>query len=396
MKVVIINATYGIGSTGGLVKDIQEALTKKGDICKIYCGETNAQKEGVTVIGTKVDHKIHGLLSRLTGLPGYFSYSATKKLLREIGDFNPDVVHLHNLHANYINLNELFSFLATNHIKTVVTLHDCFLFTGKCVHYTKSGCHKWQKECGNCPNLNSGNPIWFCDRTRKMLKDRKKWYSGITDLTVIGVSDWIINEAKRSVFKDKAIFQRIYNWIDSNCDGDIQGKNDIKKDGRKIIISVAAIWDDSKGLQDLIKLSEYLDDEFIIYIVGSCDIQMRRSNILCLGKIMEKEKLYRLYKSALVLFHPSLEETFGLIIAEALSVGTPAIVYNSTACPELIGDKCGYIEDPGDVEAVYNDIKEIAKLGKERYSDSCMSYAGKQFRKEERIDELLSVYRGGY
>ena len=59
MKVVIINATYGIGSTGGLVKDIQEALTKKGDICKIYCGETNAQKEGVTVIGTKVDHKIH-------------------------------------------------------------------------------------------------------------------------------------------------------------------------------------------------------------------------------------------------------------------------------------------------------------------------------------------------
>ena len=109
MKILILNSVIDGGtSTGKHILDISEYLLKQGDqVLVLYSQKAKgddvpsyARKFGYTL-----ENKLHALLSRLTGLQGYYSYFGTKSLIRTIIKENPDIVHLHNLHSNYINLN---------------------------------------------------------------------------------------------------------------------------------------------------------------------------------------------------------------------------------------------------------------------------------------------------
>lgn len=387
MRIAIINATFGIGSTGKIVKDIYEYAVSIGDECKVFCGISAHYDEDIYQVGNRFDQKIHSFLSRITGLPGYFSDTPTRKLLEELKRFNPDIVHIHNVHANYINLAILFDYLANQKIKTFITLHDCFMFTGKCVHYTKEKCFKWQHQCGHCPNLNSGNPVWFMDQTKKMLADKKKWYAQLDNLTIIGVSKWILNEAKRaSVFNERTKFSYIYNWVETNDHEKLIPKK------LKQILCVASVWDDSKGIEDIYQLAELLDNDFKIIIVGKCKKRSLNEKIIYFGEITKNEELKKLYREAIVLFHPSLEETFGLVIAESMAVGTPVIVYDSTACSEIVGENCGFVESPGDLLSVKRDIERISSEKIEKFAESCCSFVTQHYNKKQQIKELYKLY----
>lgn len=112
MKVLIINATYGLGSTGTIVRDIQEECLKASIDCRVayaYANDTNIY--GFKV-GNLLCNKTHALLSRINGKQGYFSYISTLSLLREIDQFKPDVINIHNLHSNFVNLNYFLSAIA--------------------------------------------------------------------------------------------------------------------------------------------------------------------------------------------------------------------------------------------------------------------------------------------
>ena len=167
MKVVQINAVCHSGSTGRIVAELSQAMNEKNiDNIIAYADGVCDLKNSIR-IGNDLDHKVHALFSRLFGLQGYFSYIATKRFLGFLDEYHPDVIHLHNLHSNYINLPLLFKYISKKNIATVITLHDCFFFTGKCVHYTVANCDGWRKECGKCPQLHSGNDSWIFDKTKK-------------------------------------------------------------------------------------------------------------------------------------------------------------------------------------------------------------------------------------
>ena len=83
---------------------------------------------------------------------------------------------MNNLHSNYVNFKILFQYLAKHNIPTVITLHDCWFYTGKCMHYTKINCDKWKTGCNNCPIFKKGNPSWFFDRTKTLWNDKRNIY----------------------------------------------------------------------------------------------------------------------------------------------------------------------------------------------------------------------------
>ena len=147
MKVLQINAVYNMGSTGRNVKETAEYIKAQGIESRVATSAGSINDEEVYVIGNWLDKKVHALCSRFFGMQAYFSKQSTKKLIKWIKKQNPDVVHLHNLHANYIHLNELLKYLAKADIPTVITLHDCWFFTGKCSHYTVEDLIR-QKQCG--------------------------------------------------------------------------------------------------------------------------------------------------------------------------------------------------------------------------------------------------------
>jgi len=151
VKVLQVNAVYGEGSTGRLVQELDAELNRSGVDCVVaYSG---SERTVGYQIGNPLDRKIHALGSRVTGKQAYFSAASTRRLLDFMRSESPDVVHLHNLHSNYINLPVLLRYLGECDIATVVTLHDCWFYTGKCCHYTLSDCSRWQSGCGSCPRL---------------------------------------------------------------------------------------------------------------------------------------------------------------------------------------------------------------------------------------------------
>ncbi len=395
MKVLQINAVNGIRSTGRATTEIAEYLNGNGHKSYIAYSDGPPYYRGFQ-IGTTIEKKAHALLSRIFGKQAYYSKYGTYKLLEYMDQIRPDVVHLGNLHSNYINLEMLLDYLAINDIPTVLTLHDCWFYTGKCTHYSVDKCGKWQDKCGVCPRLKKDNKSWFFDRTSKMLQDKKEWFSRIPRLAVVGVSDWITNEARKSILSSSRVITRIYNWIDLAQFRPVvyeSKKRELGIDGKFIILGVASGWSDAKGLSGFMELAKKINNDEVIVIVGNIEKDIELSNnIIHINETHDIDELVTIYSMADVLLNLSLEESFGKVTAEALACGTPVITNNSTANPELIGESCGYIVGGKSLNEITEKIKKIKKDSKMYYSGNCIRFATDNFGKNERIKDYLGLY----
>ncbi|MBC9785832.1 glycosyltransferase [Heliobacterium chlorum] len=395
MKVLHINAISGFRSTGRICVEIADYLNHNGHEGYIAYSYGLPYWNGYK-IGTKFEIKLHGLWSRVFGLQGYFSKNGTSKLIEYIKNLNPDVIHLHNLHGNFINLKMLFNYLAENDVATVLTLHDCWFYTGKCTHYTVDGCYKWQQGCEQCSRLKKDNPSWFFDRTKIMYNDKKEWFKHIPRLAVIGVSEWITKEARKSILSSAKIITRIYNWVDTGVYKPVDGTGLRRKLGvenKFVILGVSSGWNHQKGLDHFIELSRRIPENMRIVLVGIISgANSLPSNIIHLNETHDVHELVEIYSSADLFLNLSLEETFGKVTAEALACGTPAVVIKSTASPEIIGGRCGYIIDKLDYTQLLKVMMKVKERGKQYYSDHCISFVKKTFGKDDRLADYIHVY----
>ena len=213
MRVIQINTVCGQGSTGVNAVELANGLMKYGVETTVFYGQGYSSYENSVKFGYKIENHLHNLLSRIVGKQGYFSCFGTLRLFRIINKLNPDIIHLNNLHGNYININLLFRYISKKNYPVVWTLHDCWAFTGKCAHYADIQCTKWQKICHNCDKVNQYPPSFMFDFSRKMYLDKKRNCEMINKLVVVGVSKWIASEAKKS-FMGRHKIQYVYNWVD--------------------------------------------------------------------------------------------------------------------------------------------------------------------------------------
>ncbi len=397
MKIVQINAVNAVYSTGRSCLELQEYLTERGHVALTAYASGPSRSPRDYRIGTRLDQKCHALLSRLTGKQAYFSRCATKRLLRFMEKEKPDVVLLHNLHANYIHLPLLLSYLAKRDIATVAVLHDCWFFTGKCCHYTVAGCTRWQEQCGNCKSLKRYNKSWFFDRTATMLADKKRLFSSIPRLACVGVSDWLTGEARRApVFQNAVSITRIYNGIDTARFAPLPTaalREELSLVGKKVILSVATTFSEEKGLGTLLSLAEQLQEDEVLLTVGKLPpLPALPPRLLALPATSSLDRLAALYSMADVFFQPSLEETFGKVSAEALSAGTPVVCFRSTANPELVAEGCGAVVEPGDNEGLLAALRHILARGKTAYTAACRAFATASFEKEANLGEYLALF----
>ena len=88
----------------------------------------------------------------------------------------------------------------------------------------------------------------------------------------------------------------------------------------------------------------------------------------------------------------SYEETFGLTTAEALACGVPSVVYNVTACPELISNKTGFVVESQNIKQLFNTIKLARDLGKSKFTNACRNRAISLFDKKRLCKEYFNLY----
>ncbi len=393
MKILQINAALDFGSTGRNSLELSNYLEKKGHKSIIAYSRCLKKSDDSYKINSELDIKLHGLLSRITGLQGYFSVKHTKKLISYMKKEKFDVVILGNLHSNCINIPILFNYLLKNKINTVVVLHDCFLYTGRCSHYTEEQCFKWKMGCFDCPRLKKDNISWFFDRSKKTYKMKKDFYDKAQNLAVIGVSKWITNEAEQSILKNAKIIKTVYNWVD--LDIFKPKKTELKKkyniSDKFVILGVASSWVEGKGIKYFYELSKKIKDDMHIVLVGGNPSPQENEKITYIDETHDVFELSEIYNMSDVFLNFSKEESFGKVTAEALSCGVPAIVPDTTANPELVGEGCGYVYSGFDLNEVLSYIEKIKLDTKEKYSAHAREYSKTNFNKNNNLEEYYKI-----
>lgn len=397
MRVVQINAVYGIMSTGRTALQESDFLWSNGHECTTFYGECPGNYDHAVYMGNTVSHKIHAVISRIAGDAGIGSWQATKHLLSFLKDYRPDIVHIRNLHGNFVHVPMLLKYLADNDIPTVVSLHDCWFFTGGCTHYTANSCDNWLDSCDNCQHLRRGSDFIFNNKSAQNLARKTRLFNSIPRLAVCGVSKWTENEARASsVFRNAKIITHIYNWVNldsfkpESIDCNLQIRNRIGVGSSPMVIGIASGWSEKKGLSDFKKLATLLPDVKFVLVGKMPENIDLPNNIIPAGLINEISQLAKLYSAADVFVHLSLEETFGKVTAEALACGTPAVVYDSTASPELVDRHTGRVATPGDIQSVADYVIEI--LGMPSMTEACRARAEKLFDMNTNLKLQVEVY----
>ncbi len=365
MKYLFINSVAGFGSTGRIAAEKCRELMKEGHECVLAFGREKANCDDIptVAIGGKWDCQLHALRNRILDDHGFGSAAATRKFLAWVKEYDPDVIWLHNIHGYYIHIGLLFAYLKTCGKKIIWTLHDCWAFTGHCAYFDFARCGKWKTGCHHCPQKGSYPASLGLDNSPSNFRRKQELFTGIPDLTLTVPSHWLEKRVKQSFLKDYPV-EVIYNAIDraifKRSPGDFRAEHGLE--GKKIILGVASVWDARKGLKDFLELAPMLDDRYQIVLIGLTQKQIEGlpENILGLPRTNSLTQLAQAYTAADVFVNPSTEETFGMTAMEARCCGTEAVVYQDTACEEIV-NTFGGIAVPWGAEHLYPAILKLTE-----------------------------------
>lgn len=390
-KIVQINATCGVGSTGRICVDIRRMLTGSGIENYIFYSSGASDYPLGKKYMTPLEVKFQALKSRIFGNYGFQSKSATKRLIEELDKISPDVVHLHNIHGHNVHLGILFDYLKEKETKVIWTFHDCWAFTGYCPHYTMAGCSAWKENgCIGCPQRKHFS--WFVDRSNYLFEKKKKLFTDI-DLTVVTPSQWLADQVKCSFLKNSNI-KVINNGIDLSVfyprESEFRKKYGIQD--KFIILGVAFGWSAKKGLDIFISLSEKLDKHFQIVLVGTNDEVDKElpENIISIHRTQSQTELAEVYSAADVFVNPTREDNYPTVNMESIACGTPVITFCTGGSPESIDEKTGIVVKEKNCSAILTAIENIRNSN--NYTESNCVMLAKRFDKNLKYQEYLDLY----
>lgn len=367
MKVLMINVVCGIRSTGRICTDLAAALEAQGHEVKIAYGREDVpeqfQKYAVR-IGNDLDVKLHGLKARLMDGAGFGSKRVTEKFIEWVKVYDPDVIHLHNIHGYYINVEVLFKYLKECGKKIIWTLHDCWSFTGHCVYFDYVNCDKWKIGCKHCPQKAEYPARIGPDMSKRHYALKKKLFTDVENMILVTPSQWLADLIAESYMKEYRT-KVIYNGVDTSVFKPT--KSNVKEkyncQNKKIVLGVAAVWDKRKGLNTFIELARQLADCYQIVLVGlnKDQIEQLPRNIIGIERTNSIKELVELYSAAEVFVNPTLEDNYPTTNIEAIACGTPVITYETGGSFESAG-MYGMGVPKMNIEMLIKAIKEIDKV----------------------------------
>lgn len=396
MRALQINSC-NFGSTGNIMLGIAQLVKKEKNECVVCVPmrRDNCVKKGYNqiFIGNRLSRNIHLKLAKITGYNGCFSYLSTHQFIKRIDEYKPDIINLHNLHNCYINLPMLFGYIKKNDISVVWTLHDCWSFTGHCPHFDMVGCDKWKTGCHDCPQYRE-YPKSLFDNSKTMYKLKKKWFTGVENMTLVTPSEWLADLVKQSFLKDYPV-KVINNGIDLEIfkptPSDFRKKYDVGN--KNIILGVAFGWGKRKGLDVFIELANRLyKEEYQIVLVGTDDAVDKQlpDNIISIHRTNNQSELAEIYTAADVFVNPTREENYPTVNMEALACGTPVLTFRTGGSPEIPDDTCGYVVEKDNIDELEKEIICICET-KPYSAEACVERA-KNFDKNARFREYVDLY----
>lgn len=398
MKILLIDVNCKKGSTGKILYDLYANLRANGHEAAICYGRGPLVDEPDILRFSSVSEVyLHALLTRITGLEGYFSPVATRRLLKFMDDFKPDVVHIHELHTYFVNLAPVMEYLKKNKIKTVWTFHCETMYTGKCGY--SYDCERWKQGCGKCPGIRGFPKTLFFDYTAKMLKRKKRLFDGFDDLLIAPVSWWLMNRARQSPFLSNKRFQVVHNGIDLDVFHPRETKmlRDVHRlTDEKIIVHVTPDFDDPrKGGRFVIDLARRLTSENVkIIIIGVTNpIKNCPENVIAVNRTQNQQQLAEYYSLGDVFLMASEMENFPTVCLEAICCGTPVIGVDRGGTHETAPSPYGLFVPYRDMELLEQTVRELfAGRIQLATSEQCAQYGREHYDKNLMAANYLKIY----
>ena len=358
------------GSTGGIMmKEHRELLAAGQDSYAFWGRGREAENDREMRFATDWGVRLDGAQTRLFGRAGFHSKAATKRLLARLDEIEPDVVHLHNLHGYYVNVEMLFGWLAAHKCRVEWTLHDCWAFTGHCAYFTYVKCAQWKSHCAYskpCPQLNTYPKTLSKASCRWSYEQKRRVFNMVPSerMRLITPSQWLADLVGESFLAGYPVEVR-HNTIDTDVfkptPSDFRERYGIGD--RFMVLGVASPWTERKGLGDFVRLAGELDGEkYAIVLVGLSEKQIKRlsEGVIGLTRTDSPQGLAGIYTAADVFFNPTLEDNYPTVNLEAEACGTPVVTYDTGGCGETVGR--GDSRVVKDYERALIDFKERMRL----------------------------------
>ena len=331
MKIAEISA-FANYSVGNIMRDIKNYVdNNSNDICKVFYARGNKIKNKDYIkFSTKVEIYLNAFFARLLDNDGFCFKNSTRKLIKELDIYQPDIIHIHCLHGYYFNSKLFFKYLTMHpNIKVIWTMHDTWAFTGHCCFFNRINCIKWKTGCNHCQMTKDYPQSLFFDNSKKnyALKER--------------IFNQLLVDQMKIVTPSK--------WLGSL----ISFKN-------KIILGEASVWDERKGLDYFIKLNKILEFDWRIILIGQLEEKIKLpNNIYHMNRTSNQEELIKYYKNATVLFNPTLDDNYPTVNLEAQACGCKVLTFKTGGSLET---NCGnlYVAESKDINIIYEQIKQIA------------------------------------
>lgn len=392
-RLLQINTNIGWNSVGRIIGRIGDAAMSAGWESYIaYSRDPGNEAPGATSrligIGSRLDRCRHGLLTRLTDAHGLGSAAATRALIRQIDAIAPDVVHLHNIHGYYINYQILCDGLGRSGVPVVWTLHDCWPLTGHCPYPDTSGCDGFVSGCHDCTQTHSYPASWFVSRAERNLRDKADAFGRIDNLTIVPVSHWLDGVAARSFMSGKRRIV-IHNGIDT---GVFAPSGDMKT---RSVFAAASVWDERKGLADIVRLRELLAPDITVTVAGLSSSQSKTmpAGVTCVSRCDDARQLARHYSRAGVFVNLSSADNLPSVNLEAQACGTPVVCYDTGGMPETISAATGIAVGRGDVAAAASAVMRVLDNPKLYDGAECRRHILGHFDAAHAFDNYVDLYK---
>lgn len=398
MKILQVNTVIRGSSVGRIMADLYEIIKASGNEARVAVGREPMPEgyEGI-LIGNKGDFYRHVVKNFLQGEAGFGSAEVTRRFLAWVDKEKPDLIHLHNIHGFYLQVELLFEYIKKRNIPVVWTLHDCWSFTGHCAYYDFAACEKWKTGCHTCMQHAKVYPYAiFKDNTTVSYTRKRKAFCGVENLTIVTPSHWLKGQVEQSFLKEYPVTV-IPNGVDLSVFTPVIDQNEDKSDtnGIKTILGVANIWELRKGLVYFEKLAKDLPDDYRVELIGVSKKQKKELHKKYGSKMIARERtanaveLVEAYRNAAVFVNATLEDNFPTTNLEALACGTPVVTYATGGSGEAVTKETGIVVRRGSYDKLLEAVLEAAAG---RFSKEACFMRAKEFDKKTRYEEYLKLY----
>lgn len=402
MNILLINTTYQGGGAEKVTRQLFHGSYQEEIHMHLLVGRGNPEDDFYEII---YDKKIPYFFSRAYGrLAPYRKYDcyATKRIINTIKKHQIDIVHLQNIHGNFMGIEDIREI--SRYCRIIWTLHDMWAITGHCAH--AFDCRKWiQGDCKDCPKPDI-YPAIRTNTAGAMLNTKKRSFSG-NNIVFVSPSQWLYSRFQESVLKNEHI-EVIHNGIDLNryFPQDrhfLREKHQIPQDKHVLLFAASNLNSQFRSFAHLLDALEQLSNksDYCLLILGNCDEKItfhKDFTVFQMGYVRDEAIMNELYALSDVYVTPSLADNFPCTTIESFACGTPVIAFSAGGLTEQIDSDTGWLVECGNsnelakaIADAFSNPKRLSLMG-----DNCRKKAEELYSEDLMLRKYEELYQKVY